>query len=252
MGLTDAAYEIYRRRLLRQLSGGPLPRHVGLIMDGNRRWARQAGFDNPSVGHRYGAEHVEDLLAWCAGLGIDHVTVFVASLDNLTSRADAEVRYLLELIETVVADLLSRPESRWQVHIAGRVDALPDSTAHALKCAVDATRDRADAGHVTIAVGYDGQLEIVDAVRALLLDSEKSLAELAETLTAEDIGRYLYSAGRPDPELIIRTSGEVRSSGFLLWQSAYSELYFCDAYWPAFRQIDFLRALRSYAARAGR
>lgn len=250
MGIKDAAYAIYRRRLLRQLAGRPRPRHVGLIMDGNRRWARQAGFDNPSVGHRYGAEHVEDLLEWCAGLGIEHVSVFVASLDNLTSRAEPEVRFLLELIETVVADLLARPQSPWQVHIAGRLDALPDSTAHALKQAVDATRDRSC--HVTIAVGYDGQLEIVDAVRALLLESGRSLEELAETLTAEDIRRHLYTAGRPDPELVIRTSGEVRSSGFLLWQAAHSELYFCDAYWPAFRHIDFLRALRTYAARATR
>lgn len=249
MALKDVAYAIYGRKLLRQLAKRPLPRHVGLIMDGNRRWAREMGFDNPSVGHRYGAEHVQDLLGWCAELGIDHVTVFVASLDNLTARDGVEVRFLLDLIENVVAERLSRPDSRWRVHMAGRWEALPDSTAHALKLAVDATRDRDVDGHVTVAVGYDGHQEIADAVRSLLTDSTMTLRELAETVSPDDISKHLYTADRPDPELVIRTSGEVRASGFLLWQTAFSEYYFCDAYWPAFRRIDFLRALRTYASR---
>ena len=143
----------------------------------------------------------------------------------------------------------------WQVHLAGDLDVLPDTTARALKEAVEASRDCATGAHVTLAVGYGGRQELIDAVRALLseqADNGTTLAELAETITADDIARHLYTAGQPDPDLVIRTSGERRLSNFLLWQSAYSELYFCEAYWPAFREIDFLRALRSFAARQRR
>jgi short-chain Z-isoprenyl diphosphate synthase len=141
------------------------------------------------------------------------------------------------------------------VHIAGTLDLLPDSTATALKKAVEASRDCRTGAHVTLAVGYGGRQEVIDALRALLHEHDAagtSLAELAETVTTEDIARHLYTAGQPDPDLVIRTSGELRLSNFLLWQSAYSELYFCEAYWPAFREIDFLRALRSFAARERR
>jgi short-chain Z-isoprenyl diphosphate synthase len=220
-------------------------------MDGNRRWARQAGFDNVGVGHRRGAEHVEDLLGWCSALGITHVTVFVASADNLGKREREEVDNLMDLCERVVAERLVRPESRWQVHVAGRRDLLPDSTQHALKLAEEATRDRDDQ-HLTIAIGYDGRAEVVDAVRAVLHDAAaagEGVADVARRITAADIAARLYTSGRPDPDLVIRTSGERRLSNFLIWQSATSELYFCEMHWPAFREVDFLRALRSYAAR---
>jgi short-chain Z-isoprenyl diphosphate synthase len=247
-------YRLYTRRLRRQLAGRPLPRHVGIIMDGNRRWARQRGWADPSVGHKYGAEHVENVLTWCQRAGIKHVTVFVCSTENLTSRGGAEVAYLMTVIENVVADKLSRHPT-WQVHIAGDLDVLPDTTARALKRAVEASRGCTTGAHVTLAVGYGGRQEVIDAFRALLhehADKGTTLGELAETLTTQDVARHLYTAGHPDPDLVIRTSGEQRLSNFLLWQSAYSELYFCEAYWPAFREIDFLRALRSFAARQRR
>jgi short-chain Z-isoprenyl diphosphate synthase len=250
----DLVYRWYARRLRRQLDGSRLPNHVGLIMDGNRRWARQMGMANPSLGHRYGAEHVEDVLSWCEAAGIKHVTVFVCSTENLMNRGDAEVAYLMQVIEQVIADKLAR-DPTWQVHLAGSVDLVPDSTARALKRAVEASRDCATGAHVTLAVGYGGRQEVIDALRALLYEQDAkgaSLAEVAETITTEDIARHLYTAGQPDPDLVIRTSGELRLSNFLLWQSAYSELYFCEAYWPAFREIDFLRALRSFAARERR
>jgi short-chain Z-isoprenyl diphosphate synthase len=247
-------YRLYTRRLRGQLAGGPLPRHVGIIMDGNRRWARQQGMANPSLGHKYGAEHIENLLTWCQRAGIKHVTVFLCSTENIANRGDAEVAFLMDVIEQVVARQLSS-DPAWQVHIAGDLDALPDTTARALKEAVEASRDCATGAHVTLAVGYGGRQELIDAVRALLCeqaDNGTTLAELAETITAADIARHLYTAGQPDPDLVIRTSGEMRLSNFLLWQSAYSELYFCEAYWPAFREIDFLRALRSFAVRQRR
>ncbi|MGH3253210.1 MAG: polyprenyl diphosphate synthase [Trebonia sp.] len=252
--LRDLAYGLYSRKLRRELSGVMLPRHVGLIMDGNRRWARQMGLASPSLGHKYGAEHVEDVLDWCERAGIRHVTVFVCSAENLQRRGDAEIAFLMRVIEDVVADRLVR-RATWQVHIAGTLDVLHDTTARALKEAVEATRECATGAHVTLAIGYGGRQEVIDAIRALLYeqaDGGGTLTGLAEALTAGDIARHLYTAGQPDPDLVIRTSGEQRVSNFLLWQTVHSELYFCDAYWPAFREIDFLRALRSYAARQNR
>ncbi|MEV0387357.1 polyprenyl diphosphate synthase [Nonomuraea sp. NPDC050643] len=255
MRTTDLLHSLYARRLRRHVVAGPLPRHVGLIMDGNRRWARQRGLPNPSIGHKYGAEHIEDMLSWCEGLGIRHVTVFLCSTENLRRRGDEEVAYLLGVIERMVADRFDRPDARWQVHVAGLLDLLPDTTARALKSAVEATRTCATGFHLTLAIGYGGRQEVIDALRELLYEraeSGQSMLELASTLTEEDIAPHLYTAGQPDPDLVIRTSGEQRLSNFLLWQSAYSELYFCEAYWPAFREIDFLRALRSFAARQRR
>jgi short-chain Z-isoprenyl diphosphate synthase len=247
-------YRLYARRLRGQLAGCPMPRHVGIIMDGNRRWARAQGMPNPSLGHRYGADHVENVLSWCERAGIRHVTVFVCSTENLASRGSAEVAFLMQVIEQVTADKLSR-DPTWQVHIAGDLDVLPGTTAAALKAAVEASRSCTTGAHVTLAVGYGGRQEVIDAFRALLHEhagKDTALAELAESITTEDIARHLYTAGEPDPDLVIRTSGEQRLSNFLLWQTAYSELYFCEAYWPAFREIDFLRALRSFAARERR
>jgi short-chain Z-isoprenyl diphosphate synthase len=248
-------YALYTRRLRRQVLAGRLPEHVGLIMDGNRRWARQAGMASPSLGHRAGAEHAERVLSWCEAVGVKNVTVFICSTENLQQRDNAEVAYLMQVIEEVVAARLARRDGRWQVHVAGLLDVLPDSTARALKNAVETTRDCATGAQVTLAIGYGGRQEIIDAVRDLLTEADAagaSMTDVAAGLTAGDITAHLYTAGRPDPDLVIRTSGEQRLSNFLLWQSAYSELYFCEAYWPAFREIDFLRALRSYAARKRR
>lgn len=252
MRLRGTAYRLYERRLRRQLAGGPAPRHVAVIMDGNRRWARQMGFDNPSVGHRHGAEHLERLLGWCAEVGIDQVTVFVASLDNLRKRAAGEVDFLMQLAEQVIAERLARPASHWRIHVAGQLDDLPDSTARALKHAEEATRDRDTGHHLTLAIGYDGRLEVAEAVRSLLAREAAagtSIERLAATLTTEDITAHLSTGGLADPDLVIRTSGERRLGGFLLWQTVRSELYFCDVYWPGFRRLDFLRALRAYATR---
>ena len=248
----DALYRRYARRLRAGLAGEPVPRHVAIVMDGNRRWARQMGHPDPSVGHRYGAEHLDEVLGWCAGMGIHNVTVFVASSDNLRKRDPVEVRYLLAMIERVVAERLAHPSHKWRLHLAGRLDSLPESTRNALKLAAEGTRQRATGFELTVAVGYDGREEIVDAVRTLLSDAASSgtpATALARDLSTEDIASRLPTSGLPDPDLVIRTSGERRMSGFLLWQATHAELYFCDVYWPGFRHVDFLRALRAYAAR---
>ena len=248
-------YRLYESRLRRQLRGARLPRHIGLIIDGNRRWAKAAGLASPSEGHRQGAEHIWEALSWCKAAGVRHVTVFICSAENLTRRDDAEVAALMEIIEHVVLTRLAAANSGWRVHVAGLVDMLPDGTARALKDAAAATSQRAARGHVTLCVGYGGRQEIVEAVRAYLDESAgtgATLADLAAGLRPEDIERHLAGAGQPEPDLIIRTSGEQRMSNFLLWQSTDAYLHFCDCYWPAFREVDFLRALRDFAARQRR
>jgi short-chain Z-isoprenyl diphosphate synthase len=247
-----ALYAMYLRRLRAGLAGAAVPRHVAIVMDGNRRWARQRGLSSASLGHRYGAEHLGHVLGWCAEAGITHVTVFAVSADNLRKRAPAELEFLMQVGERIVADQLAGPAGRWQIHLAGRLDLLPDTTAHALKLARETTEDRGTGLHLTLAVGYSGRQEIVEAVRSLLLNraaTGETIDDVARTLTTGDIAEYLDTAGQPDPDLVIRTSGEQRLSDFLLWQTTGSELHFCDVHWPAFRHIDFLRALRSYATR---
>jgi short-chain Z-isoprenyl diphosphate synthase len=246
-------YYLYARRLERELRGRPVPRHVGIILDGNRRWARQHGLRDPIEAYRAGAAKLDEVLSWCADLGIPAVTLWVFSTENL-ARAPEEVRGLLSVIEAKLRAVATDPNihrRRVRVRAVGKLELLPDSTLDAVRRAEHATADYAS-GVLTFALAYGGRQEIADAVRRLIGDRAKqglSMDEIVESVTQEEIGRYLYAADLPDPDLIIRTSGEVRLSGFLLWQSAYSEFYFCDAHWPAFRRIDFLRAIRSYQER---
>ena len=250
MGLRDLAYGAYERRLSRSLvrRGAEVPRHVGVILDGNRRWARSVGADS-AEGHQRGADKIVELLRWCDDAGVEVVTLWLLSTDNL-SRPEPELAPLLRIIEGVVVDLAA-PENRWTLNVVGALDLLPDSTARLLKEAADRTGGRPGV-MVTVAVGYGGRQEIADAVRSLLTEHAAqgaTLAEVAEFLDVDHIAEHLYTKGQPDPDLVIRTSGEQRLSGFLLWQSAHSEFYFCDAYWPEFRHVDFLRALRAYGER---
>jgi short-chain Z-isoprenyl diphosphate synthase len=248
VALRDLLYRLYERRLRRQLQGRPVPRHVGVILDGNRRWARALGED-VAHGHQRGADKVEDLLRWCTETGVELVTLWLLSTDNL-SRPRDELDPLLKIIETVVEDLAA-PDRPWRIKAVGALDLLPPETAQAIKAASESTVDRSGLA-VNVAVCYGGRREITDAVRSLLhehADRGTSIEELAEVLDVDHIADHLYTRGQPDPDLLIRTSGEQRLSGFMLWQSAHSEFYFCDALWPDFRRVDFLRALRSYSAR---
>ncbi|MHB2023233.1 MAG: isoprenyl transferase [Mycobacteriales bacterium] len=252
MALRDLLYSVYERRLLWQLADAPRPRHIGVILDGNRRWARAAGFEDPATGHRRGADKIVELLGWCEEAAVEVVTLWLLSTDNL-ARAEAELAPLLRIIEATVAEL-AQPGRPWRVHPVGSLDLLPDQTAAVLKEAADAT-DTKTGILVNVAVGYGGRREIADAVRSLLQEHASlgvSIEEVAASLDVEHIAEHLYTRGQPDPDLLIRTSGEQRLSGFLLWQSAHSEFYFCEAFWPAFRKVDFLRALRAYAQRERR
>lgn len=240
---------VYERRLIQLADTERIPRHVAIICDGNRRWAREAGFEDVSHGHRVGAQRIAEMLGWCADLDIDTVTIYLLSTENL-QRASDELDALMEIVPDIV-DEISGPDGNWRVRIVGTLDALPEPVADRLRDAAERTCDRVGM-NVNVAVGYGGRQEIVDAVRTLLADRAAdgaSVGDLLDAVTVEGIDRNLYTKGQPDPDLVIRTSGEQRLSGFLLWQSAYSEIWFTDAYWPEFRRVDFLRALRDFAAR---
>ena len=250
MGLRDLVYYGYEKRLRRSLVDVPGPRHVGVMLDGNRRWARAMGLTDVNHGHRAGADKIVDLLGWCEEAHVEVVTLWLLSTDNLSRNPD-ELEPLLAIIEDTVGDLAAR--RRWRIRCVGSIDLLPESTAVALKAAEEATVDLpVGMIEVNVAVGYGGRREIADAVRSLLTEHAAkgaSLEEVASFLDVEHIADHLYTRGQPDPDLLIRTSGEQRLSGFLLWQSAHSEFYFCDAFWPEFRHVDFLRALRAYGER---
>ncbi len=250
MGLSDLVYGAYERRLAKRLNPQSLPRHVGVMLDGNRRWARANGFE-PKDGHQAGADKIKDLLAWCEEAGVEVVTLWLLSTDNL-DRSRGEIVPLLKIIEAAVADLAAA--QRWRLHPIGALDLLPAESAASLKASAEATRG-VSGMHVNVACPYGGRREIADAVRAMLLEHSgrgTPIEVIADQLSVEEIAAHLYTKGQPDPDLVIRTSGEQRLGGFLLWQSAKSEFYFCEAYWPDFRHVDFLRALRSYAERERR
>lgn len=252
MGVRDLLYSLYERKLRRELSGAGVavrPRHVALMLDGNRRWARDVGLVDVNDGHRVGAAKIANLLGWCDEAGVEVVTLFLLSTDNLT-RAPDELEPLLEIIADVV-DELSGPAATWRLRVVGALDLLPREISERLSAAAARTLGRSGL-ELNVAVGYGGRQEIADAVRKLLMqhaESGTSIEELAEVLDVDHIAAHLYTSGQPDPDLVIRTSGEQRLSGFLLWQSAHSEFWFCEAYWPEFRRVDFLRALRDYSAR---
>jgi len=247
-------YRVYERRLAREIAGGELPQHVGVIMDGNRRYAAARGAD-VTTGHEAGAANIDRFLDWCVDLGIPYVTLWLLSTENL-ERDDAEVHSLMRIIPDTVERIGSGRGARDGVRITavGALDLLPDEVRLRLKRAEEATAHH-DRMRVQVAVGYGGRQEITDALRSLLRDRAaqgQRIEEVAETIRPSDIGDHLYTTGLPDPDLIIRTSGELRLSGFLMWQSAHAEYHFCDAYWPEFRRIDFLRALRDYQRRTRR
>lgn len=245
-------YELYQNRIRRWLGTQELPRHVAMILDGNRRWARQKALGTAAHGHRAGAAKFREFLVWCDDLDISVATLYLLSNDNLTGRQSDELDGLFEIIADLAEELSHFRD--WRVQHVGTVDGLPEQLVSVLDAA-----ERRTAGnkglHVNLAVGYGGRREIADAMRSIVREHEKTggtLDALAELLTPELIADHLYTGGQPDPDLVIRTSGEQRLSDFMLWQSAHSEFYFVEALGPDLRQVDFLRALRDFARRQRR
>lgn len=220
-----------------------------MMIDGNRRWARQLGLNSAADGHRAGAAKMREFLGWCDEIGVRVVSLYLLSSDNLRKRDSREISDLIEIIAELAESLSQR--DAWRVKHVGRADILPAELAAVLRDAEELTRDNTGL-HVNLAVGYGGRNEIVDAVRSIIARHDASggtMEQLAAQLTPEMIGENLYTGGLPDPDLVIRTSGEQRLSDFLLWQSAHSEFYFVEALGPDLREVDFLRAIRDYTDR---
>jgi short-chain Z-isoprenyl diphosphate synthase len=250
---TEPLYRLYERRLLSEVLARPVPGHVGIILDGNRRYGIRWGVNDSAQVYALGARKLDDVLDWCAELAIPAVTLWVCSTENLRRPPD-QVSDILAAVEAKLLSLIDNPQihsRRVRVQTIGRLELLPDHTVAALRAAREATSNY-DGMVLTIAIAYGGHEEIVDAVRALLEEEAQrgvSLHDAINHITPKSIAEHLYSTGIPDPDLIIRTSGEIRLSGFLLWQSVNSEFYFSDVFWPAFRRIDFLRAVRAFQQR---
>lgn len=247
----DVVYRFYERRLARSLHSDQLPNHIGVVLDGNRRWAKQTGAST-AHGHQVGAEKIHEFLHWVAEFNIPVVTLYMLSTENL-NREKAELEPLIRIIANALRQLGAglADGTQLKVHPVGDLSILPPDLAELLSETAAATRHHQGV-HVNVAIGYGGREEIVDATKSYLTDAAHAgytLDQAIESLDVDAISDRLYTRGQPDPDLVIRTSGEQRLSGFLMWQSAYSEFYFCEALWPAFRRVDFVRALRDYATR---
>ncbi|RLG99009.1 di-trans,poly-cis-decaprenylcistransferase [Candidatus Bathyarchaeota archaeon] len=246
-------YKIYERWLWHQVRNGAKPEHIAVILDGNRRWALEHSL-NPWMGHRQGAEKVEELLDWCLEMGVKSVTLYAFSTENFR-RSPKEVEEIMRIAEEKLRKLLTDKrihENNVKVKIIGRKNLLPKSLRK-LADEVEESTKNYNKHFLNIALAYGGRAEIVDAARKIAERVEKG--EIGSKQIDEKLfEKFLYTSHLPkqDPDLIIRTSGEERLSGFLLWQSAYSELCFLDIYWPEFRKIDLLRAIRTFQKRKRR
>lgn len=245
-------YGLYQNRLRRWLSTQERPRHVAMILDGNRRWARQRGLETVTHGHTAGAAKIHEFLAWCDDLDISVVTLYLLSTDNLGGRSAEELGPLIDIIGELAEDIADSRD--WRVQHVGTTEGLPEQLVGRINSAQERSATRTGL-HVNLAVGYGGRREIADAMQSIVNTHNSeggTLDDLAALLTPELIAEHLYTGGQPDPDLVIRTSGEQRLSDFMLWQSAHSEFYFVEALGPDLREVDFLRALRDYARRQRR
>ena len=241
----NIAYHLYSHFLWNQIKDKKPPHHLAFIMDGNRRFALSKGLGERSRGHEFGVKKLKEIVEWVWEANIEVLTIFAFSNENFT-RSKKEVKKLMKLFRENFLALVDTPEiheHKVRVRAIGRIESLPEDVQTAIRKAEDATKDY-DNRLFQIAIGYAGRAELVDAIRGIVNDGLSP-----EQITEEVVGKYLYTNGTNDPDLIIRTSGEERLSGFLLWQSAYSELYFTTAYFPSFRKIDLWRAIRTFQER---
>ena len=249
--VTNKTYEYYEEKLEEEVSDGPMPRHIAIIMDGNRRYAKELGLETRE-GHLAGKEKIRDVLNWCLKLGIRNLTVYAFSTENF-NRDESEVNFLMELIETTLKEMADDPEveeKKIRIQVIGEKELVPESMQETIRYAEEKTKDN-DQYTFSMAIAYGGRQEIISALKDIATKVKNGELEV-DDINEEMVSEYLYTTGMPDPDLVLRTSGELRISNFLLWQLAYSELYFTDVYWPSFRYIDLLRAIRSYQKRARR
>lgn len=252
MSSLKPVYKLYEWYISRNLKEENMPKHVAIIMDGNRRYSKIQGNVPVIDGHKRGVGTLEKVLDWCVDLGIEIVTAYAFSTENF-NRSDKEVEGLMKLFQENFEGIANNKKihkNEVRVKAVGNLELLPENVRQAIKVAEDSTASYKKR-QVNIAIGYDGRLEIIDATKKIARDVKDGKIN-PEDIDEDLINKNLYTAGLEDPNLIIRTSGEERLSGFLLWQSSYSELYFCDSLWPELRKVDFLRALRSYQQRERR
>lgn len=247
----DIASEVYERLLMDEINKKRKPVHVGIITDGNRRYAKQSGM-SPNDGHVKGKDKIEEVLQWCLDIGIKIVTVYGFSTENF-NRNEKEVDFLFHLIAKSLKDLMKDERVKKngiKVKVIGEINLLPDFLRETIRETESFTSSFSNF-RLNLAVGYGGREEIIQGIKRIAQDVVDGKMKISE-ITEENFRNYLYDSSLPDPDLILRTSGEERVSNFLLWQSAYSELYFTDVNWPGFRKIDFLRAIYSYQSRERR
>ena len=247
--MRNLVYRLYESRLEQSLDKANIPQHIAVMLDGNRRWADKKNGSRAKAGHVAGAQKIFDFLSWCDGLQVPVITLYLLSTDNLKNRNSEELKDLLAILTELANEMVRR--GNWRLRLVGDRNSLPTELLESLEQSEQASKDTLGA-QVNLAIGYGGRQEITDAMRSIVRDSIShgaDLEKLAESLTPELIAKHLYTSDQPDPDLIIRTSGEQRLSGFLLWQSSNSELYFEEALWPDFRRVDFLRAIRAFARR---
>ena len=250
--VTDRAYSAYESIIEKEVASGVKPRHIAIIMDGNRRYAEEVLGAEPLEGHKLGRKKLEEVLHWCLDMDIHVLTVYAFSTENF-DREQSEVDYLMDLLEKSLYDFADDREvheKKVSINVIGNMDMLPESVADAARYAMERTSGYDD-NHFNLAIAYGGRQDITNAVRAIATEVSEgrlSVDDIDESL----ISNYISTTGLPDPDLVLRTSGELRISNFLLWQMAYSELYFSDVYWPGFRRIDFLRVIRTFQQRKRR
>lgn len=249
--LGEALRDATERRLLELVRKNPVPRHLAIIMDGNRRFASAHGMLT-NEGHVKGKDKIEELLDWCLEVGIRVLTVFALSTENL-SRPREELDDLMDLFEKSFRDIaVDERVHRYRIRVRsiGDREVLPPRVQEAIGIAERATQDY-DSYRYNVAIAYGGRDEIVEAIRVLAREVRAGRLD-PETIDAQMVSDHLYTSDLPDPDLVLRTSGEERISNFLLWQSAYSELYFSDVMWPGLTRLDFLRAIRTFQTRQRR
>jgi short-chain Z-isoprenyl diphosphate synthase len=245
----NPVYSIYEARLERQLDKDNIPKHIAVMLDGNRRWADKNNGSKPKSGHVAGAQKIFEFLSWCDELEVPVITLYLLSTDNLKQRNQQELNDLFVILDKLAKEMVSK--GNWKIRFMGDRNALSKDFLESLEHSQKASANTKGAT-VNLAIGYGGRQEITDAMRSIVQSSIASgddLSKLSDSLTPELIASHLYTSDQPDPDLIIRTSGEQRLSGFLLWQSSNSELYFEEALWPDFRKVDFLRAIRAFTRR---
>jgi len=238
-------------KLLEQTKNQPVPEHVAIIMDGNRRFAKNIGL-SPDIGHVFGKQKIEDVLEWCFELGIKNLTVYAFSTENF-ERENQEVKTLMNLCKRELDRALKDSrihKNEVRIRVIGRLDLLPEDIAESAQYVMKNTKQY-DKYSFNIALAYGGREEIIQAIQKIATDVKDGKIKI-EDIKEPIVSKYLYTNGIPDPDIVLRTSGEERISNFLLWQLAYSELYFSDVYWPAFQKRDFLKAIRTVQQRKRR